>query len=227
MNSPPLLVFDVNETLLDIETLAPHFGRMFGDPTVLREWFAQMILYSEAVTLTGGYVPFGALGAACLRMVAAIHGREICEADIRTVQDAIVAMPPHRDVPPALTRLRDAGFRLFALTNNPLATCEKQLERAGLRPLFERLFSVDGECKRYKPASEAYRMVEQALDVAASNLCLIACHAWDTLGAAEAGWQAALILRPGNMPFAIGKQPGLTGKSLTEIAEALIERYRP
>ena len=27
----PLLVFDVNETLLDLEALAPHFERMFGD----------------------------------------------------------------------------------------------------------------------------------------------------------------------------------------------------
>ncbi len=37
----PLLVFDVNETLLDLEALAPHFARMFGERSSLREWFAQ------------------------------------------------------------------------------------------------------------------------------------------------------------------------------------------
>ena len=29
--SLPLLVFDVNETLLDLDALAPHFKRMFGE----------------------------------------------------------------------------------------------------------------------------------------------------------------------------------------------------
>jgi 2-haloacid dehalogenase len=49
----PALVFDVNETLLDLETLTPHFARIFGDGGVMREWFAQLILYSEALTLAG------------------------------------------------------------------------------------------------------------------------------------------------------------------------------
>ena len=39
----PIIVFDVNETLLDIDTLAPLFERVFGDATVLREWFAQLM----------------------------------------------------------------------------------------------------------------------------------------------------------------------------------------
>jgi hypothetical protein len=36
---PPTVVFDVNETLIDIESLRPHFARIFGDPSVLRQWF--------------------------------------------------------------------------------------------------------------------------------------------------------------------------------------------
>jgi hypothetical protein len=50
MSELPMLVFDVNETLLDIEALAPQFQRIYGDAGVLREWFAQLILYSEAIT---------------------------------------------------------------------------------------------------------------------------------------------------------------------------------
>jgi 2-haloacid dehalogenase len=37
--SPSVLVFDVNETLLDITALEPVFAQVFGDPRVLREWF--------------------------------------------------------------------------------------------------------------------------------------------------------------------------------------------
>jgi hypothetical protein len=37
--APSVCVFDVNETLLDIEFLSPLFQRLFGDPKVVREWF--------------------------------------------------------------------------------------------------------------------------------------------------------------------------------------------
>jgi 2-haloacid dehalogenase len=50
---PSIIVFDVNETLLDITTLEPLFERVFGDRAVLREWFAQLILYSQTLTLSG------------------------------------------------------------------------------------------------------------------------------------------------------------------------------
>ena len=42
--TPAVIVFDVNETLLDITTLALLFVRLFGDENMLREWFAQLVL---------------------------------------------------------------------------------------------------------------------------------------------------------------------------------------
>jgi hypothetical protein len=51
-------VFDVNETLLDLDTIRPTFDRIFADPAALRRWFAALITYSEALTLAGVYVPF-------------------------------------------------------------------------------------------------------------------------------------------------------------------------
>ena len=62
-HSPSIIVFDVNETLLDLTTLEPLFERLFGKASMMREWFAQLILYSEALTLSGIYVPFGDLAA--------------------------------------------------------------------------------------------------------------------------------------------------------------------
>jgi 2-haloacid dehalogenase len=67
--------------------------------------------------------------------------------------------------------------------------------------------------------------VRAALGVAPENTCLIACHVWDTIGAAAAGWQTALILREGNAPLDVGPQPDYLGKDLDAIADQLIERY--
>jgi hypothetical protein len=67
----PIIVFDVNETLLDLDAIQPVFDRIFDDPAAMRLWFAGLITYSEALTLAGVYVPFTDIGGAVLRMLAA------------------------------------------------------------------------------------------------------------------------------------------------------------
>ena len=116
---PSVLVFDVNETLIDIDSIAPLFGEMFGDPKVLREWFGQLVMYSMTATLSECYVDFFTLGQGVLRMLADIYRINITEDDVRALKTAMLAMPPHPDTATGLTRLRDAGFRLVTLTNSP------------------------------------------------------------------------------------------------------------
>jgi 2-haloacid dehalogenase len=221
----PVIVFDVNETLLDLEALRPTFDRIFSDPAAMRLWFADLILYSEALTLAGVYVPFTDIGGAVLRMLAATRDITITDTDAAELTDRFATMPPHPEVPAALRRLRDHGFRLFTLTDNTLGISGRQLERAGVIDVFERRFSVDETVRRHKPAPEAYHSVAAALGADPGHVCLIASHVWDTIGAAAAGWQAALILREGNAPLDAGPQPNYIGKDLDAIADQLIERY--
>jgi 2-haloacid dehalogenase len=221
----PIIVFDVNETLLDLEAIRPFFDRVFDDPAAMRLWFAGLITYSEALTLSGVYVPFTDIGGAVLQMLAATRGLTISAADAAELTDRFAAMPPHPEVPAALRRLRDNGFRLFTLTDNTLEINGRQLERAGLIDLFERRFSVDETVQRHKPAQEAYESVAAALNMDPGDICLIACHVWDTIGAGAAGWQSALILRKGNAPLDVGPQPNYIGNDLDAIADQLIKRY--
>jgi 2-haloacid dehalogenase len=225
MPEQPAIVFDVNETLLNLDATRPTFERIFDDPAAMRLWFADLITYSEALTLAGVYVPFTDIGGAVLRMLAATRGIEIRDADVAELTDRFATMPPHPEVPAALRRLRDHGFRLFTLTDNTLEISGRQLEAAGVIDLFERRFSVDETVRRHKPAPEAYHSVAATLEVDPADICLIACHVWDTIGALAAGWQAGLILREGNAPLEVGPQPNYVGKDLDVIADRLIERH--
>jgi 2-haloacid dehalogenase len=227
MRRRPIIVFDVNETLLDLDTLHPTLDRIFGDPAAIRLWFANLITYSEALTLAGVYVPFTDIGAAVLRMLAATRDITISDSDAAELTDRFATMPPHPEVPAALRRLREDGFRLFTLTDNTLAISGRQLEHAGVIDVFERRFSVDETVRRHKPAPEAYHSVATALEVDPGDICLVACHVWDTIGARAAGWQAGLILRQGNAPLSVGPQPDYIGKNLDEIADQLIGKYGP
>ncbi|HEX3810493.1 MAG TPA: haloacid dehalogenase type II [Rhizomicrobium sp.] len=224
MATRPLIVFDVNETLLDLQTMEPTFERIFGDKDAMRFWFANLILYSAALTVAGCYVPFTDIGSAVMKMLADTRGIEITGADKKELTDRFSTMPPHPEVPAALRKLRDAGFRLFTLTDNLLDVQTRQLEHGGIADLFERRFSADG-VKHHKPSPQAYAYVEKELGVSAPQLCLIACHTWDTLGAVAAGWDAALIKRIGNDILGVGPQPHFTGTDLNDIADQLIARH--
>jgi 2-haloacid dehalogenase len=144
MRRRPIIVFDVNETLLDLDTLHPTLDRRFGDPAALRLWFASLITYSETLTLPGVYVPFTDIGAAVLRMLAVTRDITISDSDAAELTDRFATMPTHPEVPAALRRLREDGFRLFTLTDNTLAILGRQLEHAGVIDVFERRFMPTG-----------------------------------------------------------------------------------
>jgi 2-haloacid dehalogenase len=225
MDNLPLIVFDVNETLLDLDTMAPIFERIFDDKTAMRLWFANLILYSAALTVAGQYVPFTEIGAAVMKMLAGARGIQIKVTDKKELTDRFSTMPPHPEVPAALRKLRDAGFRLFTLTDNLLEVQTRQLEHGGIADLFERRFSADG-VKHHKPSRHAYAYVERELGVKPSQLCLVACHTWDTLGAVAAGWDGALIRRAGNDVLSVGPQPQIIGDNLANVADQLIAQHK-
>src|SRR4029077_2496935 len=104
MTALPLIVFDVNETLLDLQTMEPVFERIFGEKTAMRLWFANFIMYAAALTVAGRYVSFTDIGSAVMKMLADTRGIKIDEADKKELTEKFSTMPPHREVPAALRR---------------------------------------------------------------------------------------------------------------------------
>lgn len=220
---PSVLVFDVNETLIDIQSLEPHFARMFGDPRVLREWFGQLVMYSMAVTLSDTYVDFFTLGRGVLLMTGDIHGVQITDEDLDELAQGMRTMPAHADVAEGLAALSESGYRLVTLTNSPPTEGHPTpLEHAGLAHHFERQFSVDPS-RAFKPSRHVYTGVADALGVTPANCMMVAAHVWDTLGAQAAGFSAALITRPGNARLRVPgvPQPTVITADLVELAQRL------
>ncbi|WP_296208528.1 haloacid dehalogenase type II [Psychrobacter sp. UBA3480] len=222
---PSIIVFDVNETLLDIDTLTPLFTRVFGKQRVLREWFAQLVLYSQTMTLSGLYTPFGELGVGALQMVADIRQVALTDDDINEFKERMNALPAHPDAAPALTRLRDAGFRLVTLTNSASSASPTPLEKAGLSQYFEQHFSIETVGK-FKPAPDTYQLVADTLAVDTSDLCLVACHLWDTIGAQATGCRGAFLTRPYNAMLNAPNVPvpDLTASDLSTLADLIISK---
>ncbi len=212
-------VFDVNETLLDLAALAPLFERAFGDASVRRLWFNQMLQSAFVGVMTDAYATFGEAAGAALQMTEERQGVEVSEEDRQGILGGLRDLPPHPEVPASLDRLRDAGFRLATLTNSTREVAEAQIENAGLADRFEQVLSAD-TAKRLKPAPAPYRMAARSLGVPERGMRLIAAHTWDVAGALRAGCAAAFVAR---QPFdPLVEEPDVIGANLAEVADGII-----
>jgi 2-haloacid dehalogenase len=218
---PPVLAFDVNETLLDLSVLDPHFERAFGDAAVRAQWFSLMLQLAFVGGLTGRYVDFSAAQRAALAMLAERHGVEVANAE--EIIGGMRSLPAHDDVPAALDSLRAAGFTMAALTNSPLDVAQDQLRNAGLADRLDAILSAD-QVQALKPRREPYELVARTFDVAIGDVRLIAAHAWDVAGALAAGCRAAFVARPGMVLSPLGEQPDVVGADLAEVAAELERR---
>lgn len=227
-NRQSILVFDVNETLLDITPLAPLFADWFGDVAAMRTWFSELILYSQTLTLAGEYVDFGTLAASMLQMRADISQVRLPNGAMDRLRAQLTALPAHSDVVPALTRMRNAGLRLVTLTNSGSEAQQRQLEYAGIESLFGRKYSVE-TVRAFKPHPSTYAMVAKAEGVELADLTLVACHGWDTIGARLAGCRTAFITRPGNVEpsLSVSRGADYVASSLHSFADALIVDLAP
>lgn len=221
-----VLVFDVNETLLDLGALAPAFQRFFGAPEARGEWFVQLLRSSMVATVTGSYENFATLARGALEMVASRRGITLTADARREILQEMRRLPPHEEVPAALERLARRGFRLAALTNSPPEVAEAQIQNAGLKERFEAVLSVDA-VRKFKPHPDVYRYAARSLGVEISRMRLIAAHDWDTTGALRAGAQAAFIARPGMVLDPLGPTPDIIGGDLTEVADQLLDLESP
>lgn len=216
-----IIVFDVNETLLDVKALDPLFQRVFGDTTVRREWFGQMLQSAFVSTITQTYRDFGTLAMSALSMMADRHGATLSDDDRRALGNGMRQLPPHPEVREAIDRLRASGFRLATLTNSTLEVGKAQLVNAGLDEFMEQMLSADA-VQRLKPAPEPYRMAADRLGVEVEQIRLVAAHSWDIAGALNAGCAAAFVARPGQVLDPSGAQPDIVGADLREVADQII-----
>lgn len=215
-------VFDVNETLLDLGALDPHFERVFGDASVRQVWFGQFLTSWLTAMVTGMYREFGTIGGTALEMVAERQGMELSDEDKQQILGGIQGLPPHPEVEESLGRLREAGLRLATLTNSTQRVADAQIDNSGLRGYFDQVLSAD-TVQRLKPAPEPYRMAADSLGVEVGQVRLVAAHAWDVAGAMQAGCAAAFVARSGMVLNPLFERPDVVGADLREVADGILE----
>ncbi|HWJ26690.1 MAG TPA: haloacid dehalogenase type II [Flavisolibacter sp.] len=221
----PIILFDVNETLLDMSPLKKKVNALLDSSKGFRIWFGMLLQYSLVDNFTGNYHSFTTIADATLDMAAKALKVEIEEKDKKEALQTITALSAYDDVPKGLKQLKENGFRLATLTNSPPVTLSAQLQNAKLTEYFEATLSVESIGK-YKPDLGTYKWAVEQMSANSANAILVAAHGWDIAGAMQAGLQAAFVERKGQSLYPLAQKPQFTGKDLIKVANGIISHYK-
>lgn len=221
----PTVVFDVNETLLDLAPISLWFDDRYGEELPAALWFAELLRLSFVSSTTNRYVPFPSLARSALVGVAATAGMAPPSSeDIAEIGGILERLPPHRDVVEGLSVLANHGVRITALTNSPREVAVRQLTNAGIAESFDAILSVE-MVSRFKPHRSVYLAAAEQLGSSPSNLIMVAAHDWDIAGALAAGLSGVFVNRTGRPYSEAFTPPTATVATIEGAAKWIARRY--
>lgn len=220
-----IVLFDINETVLNLRILEPKFKARFGHELFLNTWFATLLHTSTVSIVTNVKTDFAILSELTLNALASKLGIELSIEESNDILSAFANLPPHEDIKPALTKLRGAGFKVVAFSNSSQNLIKKQINNAGLNECFDEVISVE-EADTFKPCFDAYQFASQKLKCDVNNMRLVATHDWDTHGALCAGLKAAYINRTRSIYNPLYRKPDINELTMEAIVEKIISTDR-
>ncbi|VAW08803.1 hypothetical protein MNBD_ACTINO02-1743 [hydrothermal vent metagenome] len=226
MRRPTVIIFDVNETLLDLAGVRSVLVETLGSADRLAEWFLRLLHGSLVANETDRFRSFESISVEALSAMAHRFGLELDSSRADEMVAAFRSLPAHPDVPVALDRLRRHGFRLAVLSNGSSIGIAMQLENAGIADRFDLVVSVE-EAQRFKPDPAPYRLALERLGVPSGEAVMVAAHDWDIIGARNVGIGGAFVSRPGSVWSVPDPPPTIVGDDIMSIAEQLIEMGFP
>ncbi|MCH8560775.1 haloacid dehalogenase type II [Nesterenkonia sp. DZ6] len=217
---PPVVLFDVNETLSDMRPLASAFEESGMPAAGAPLWFAEVLRDGFALTTTGENPDFVAIARDNLRRhLAAASGARDHAEDVDRILEVFTHFDLHPDVTPGVTALSRTA-ELVTLSNGSASIAETLLARGGVRELFSQCLSVT-DAPLWKPTRDAYAYAAQQTGRPLEELMLVAVHPWDIHGAAAAGLRTAWINRTGAAYPSCFRTPEIEAEHLVALAEIL------
>ena len=192
----PVVVFDVNETLLDLAPVRAVVDELLGPEGGAAVWFQRLLQLAMLTEVTGRHHDFTALAESAFHAVGRRGDRTVERGSWSRVADAFGELRAFPDVAPGLERLRADGWTVVALTNSAADRAPAQLAGAGIDGLFDHVVSVD-VVETFKPYPAPYLHVAELVGRPAGSLWMVAAHDWDLAGARAAGLRTAFVRRPG------------------------------
>ena len=188
------VVFDAYGTLYDIQSVAAITEQAFPGygEVVTQIWRIKQLEYTWLRSLMRRYEDFSVVTRQSLVYTLRILGLKP-EAD---VLDRIMAKYLELDLYPdagaALASM--CGYKLAILSNGSTEMLNTLVRNSGLDRVLDATISIDSQ-KIFKPAPDAYALIEATLGVRPAEVLFVSSNPWDACGAKAFGLNVAWIER--------------------------------
>jgi 2-haloacid dehalogenase len=214
---PDVVVFDVVETLASLERVAARIAQIGQPQQMLHDWFTRLLRDGFALSCAGTFHGFAEVAASALRAECpGVLSRE----QVQHVLAGFGELTPQPDAVAGITAAREAGLRVFTLSNGAAGTARGFLEGAGIAESVEHVLSID-EVRMWKPAPAAYRLAVERAGAPAERVAMIAVHSWDIHGAHAAGMTTGWCPRLETVPTEAFDASDVIADTLPAVVAAL------
>lgn len=188
------VVFDAYGTLYDIQSVAavteeafPGYGEI-----ITQIWRIKQLEYTWLRSLMRRYQDFSVITRDSLAYTLRCLGLESDPGTCETLMDKYLHLDLYPDAMTALAALRNQ--KLAILSNGSPAMLNALVANSGLDRFLDAIISVDSQ-KIFKPAPDAYRLIESTLRVPPAEVLFVSSNPWDACGAKAFGLNVAWIER--------------------------------
>ena len=188
------VVFDAYGTLYDIQSVAavteqvfPGYGEM-----VTQVWRIKQLEYTWLRSLMHRYEDFSVVTLQSLVYTLRILALKHDSGVLQRIMEKYLHLDLYPDAATALAAMR--GCKLAILSNGSPAMLDALVRNSGLHRVLDATISVDSQ-KVFKPAPDAYSLIEAVLGVSPAEVLFVSSNPWDACGAKAFGLNVAWIER--------------------------------
>jgi 2-haloacid dehalogenase len=188
------VVFDAYGTLYDIQSVAsvteaafPGYGEI-----ITQVWRIKQLEYTWLRSLMRRYEDFSVITRDSLAYTLKILGLPYDDAAFERLMDKYLHLDLYPDAMAALAAMKDR--KLAILSNGSTGMLTALVANSGLDRVLDATISIDSQ-KIFKPAPEAYTLIEARLGVPPAEVLFISSNPWDACGAKAFGLNVAWIER--------------------------------
>ena len=188
------VVFDAYGTLYDIQSVAAVTEDAFpgyGD-IITQIWRIKQLEYTWLRSLMRRYEDFSVITKESLAYTIRALGLKHDAATFERIMDKYLHLDLYPDALAALAALK--GKKLAILSNGSSDMLNALVKNTGLDRVLDATISVDQQ-RVFKPAPEAYTLIETKLGVTPAEVLFVSSNPWDACGAKAFGLNVAWIER--------------------------------
>jgi 2-haloacid dehalogenase len=188
------VVFDAYGTLYDIQSVAavteeafPGYGKI-----ITQIWRIKQLEYTWLRSLMRRYEDFSVITRDSLAYTIRVLGLKHDAATFERIMDKYLHLDLYPDALVTLAALK--GRKLAILSNGSTGMLNALVRHSGLDRVLDATISIDSQ-KIFKPAPDAYALIEATLPVSPAEVLFVSSNPWDACGAKAFGLNVAWIER--------------------------------